>query len=85
MPRSTQSLSRTLSPDDQRSIAAQLHTQRQHEDRLRALARDWPPAQRRGLLWLINRNRTARLEIWYILNPAEDVLWPTSTHRSNTP
>lgn len=79
MPASTKSLSRTLSPDDQRAIAAQLYTQRQHEDRLRALIRGWPTCLRRPILTLINHNRIARLEIWYTLNPAEETLWPTNT------
>lgn len=82
MPASTKSsaqpLSRTLSPDDQRAIVAQLYAQRQHEDRLRAQARAWPPPQRRALLTFINTNRTARLAIWYTLNPAEETLWPTA-------
>lgn len=76
--RSSDRLTRTLSPDDQRAIAAHLVTQRQAEDRLRTVARCWPPDQRRALLRFINRNRTARLEIWYILNPAEETLWPTA-------
>ncbi len=76
--RSSDQNDRTLSPDDQRAIAAHLVTQRQHEDRLRTAARCWPPDQRRALLRFVNTNRTARLAIWYILNPAEETLWPTA-------
>ncbi|HRJ41025.1 MAG TPA: hypothetical protein PL105_04060 [Caldilineaceae bacterium] len=78
MPASTNSLSRTLTPADQRAIAAQLHAQRQHEDALRIQARAWPAHARRHLARFINTNRTARLEIWHILNPAEETLWPTA-------
>lgn len=78
MPGSTKSLNRTLSPADQRAIADQLCAQRQHEDRLRALARAWPKPQRSALLWLINHNRRARFQIWYTLNPAEETLWPNA-------
>lgn len=85
MPRSTHSLSRTLDPHEQQIIAAQLHAQRQAENALRLTARAWPAPARRQLAHFINSNRTARLEIWYTLNPAEETIWSTSINRNNTP